>query len=69
MSFSPKKLDQTQRTPVDMSPQAISRRLKECSAISALCVRLTQAKIIGRVEDLKRQNGEAGNSNDLNDAH
>jgi len=65
MSSSPKKLDQTQRTPVDMSPQAISRRLKECSAISALCVRLTQAKIMGRVEDLKRANAPDGRDTEV----
>ncbi len=54
MNFRPRKLDQTQRTPVDMSAGAISRRLEECSQLSALCVELGQAKIIGRAEDIKQ---------------
>jgi len=49
----PRKLDQSARSPVDMSPEAISQRLDECAAISELCIELSKAKIVGPVADLE----------------
>lgn len=37
------KLDQTVRHPVDMSPEAIAKRIARCAEISELCMKLKEA--------------------------
>ena len=37
------RLDQSVRHPIDMSPEAMLARLKRCSALSVLCIKLKNA--------------------------
>lgn len=37
------RLDQSVRHPIDMSPEAMLARLKRCSALSVLCMKLKNA--------------------------
>lgn len=38
------RMDQSIRSPIDMSPQAMEDRLRRCSALSVLCIKLKNAK-------------------------
>lgn len=37
------KIDQSVRYPVDMSPEAVTDRMRRCSELSVLCMKLKQA--------------------------
>ena len=44
---------------VDMSPEAIDRRLRECSELSYLCRMLASAKRLGTVKEIREQERQA----------
>ena len=50
---------QEQPTQVDMSPDAIDRRLKEAAQLYTLGMALREARLVGPVEEVRRQRREA----------
>ncbi|MEP3478336.1 MAG: hypothetical protein ABJZ55_03725 [Fuerstiella sp.] len=55
------RLDQSVRHPIDMSPEAILARLKRCSALSVLCIKLKNAKKRPMAESMAKQNRDGLN--------